>query len=226
MDSVNYATEFNETKLMGSSSSGNRTTDQTDLARFWQAGNPPDFWDPVAISLAERHHFGILQTARLLAQVNLAMSDAMIGCWDAKYTYAFWRPITAITLADTDNNPETSPDPQWTPLIPTPPFPEYPSAHPCASGAAVRVLSHYFGEKRPITVTNDALPGQTRMFPNFSAALEEIVEARVFGGIHFRNSCKTGQTLGNSVGQYVLEHPLRRIDGCDWRDERRSDWDR
>jgi hypothetical protein len=224
LDSAEYTADFNETKVMGSSSSTSRTPDQTDLARFWQAGNPPDFWDPVAVSLAEKHHFSMLQTARLLAQVNLAMSDAMIGCWDAKYTYVFWRPITAITLADTDGNPETTADPAWTPLIPTPPFPEYPSAHSCASGAAVRVLSHYFGERTASTVTNDALPGEIRTFPSLSAALEEVVDARVFGGIHFRNSCKTGQALGSAVGQYVIEHSLRRIDGCDRRDEKRSDW--
>jgi hypothetical protein len=148
------------------------------------------------------------------------MSDAMIGCWDAKYTYASWRPITAITLADTDGNPDTVADRQWTPFIPTPPFPEYPSAHSCASGAAARVLSHYFGENTAITVTNDALAGQTRSFPSFAAALDEIVDARVFGGIHFRNSCKVGQALGNAIGAYMIQHSLRRMDGCYWCDGR------
>ena len=225
LDSPEYTMDFNETKLMGSSSSTSRTAEQTEFALFWQAGNPPDFWDPVAIALAEEHHFGILRTARLLAQVNLAMSDAMIGCWDAKYTYDSWRPITAIVLADTDGNPDTASDPAWTPLIVTPPFPEYPSAHSCASGAAARVLSHHFGEDTPITVTNDALPGQTRSFPSFSAALDEVVDARVFGGIHFRHSCKVGQALGDDVGKYVVEHSVRRMEGWEWWDGRRSDPD-
>jgi hypothetical protein len=224
LDSAQYAMDFNETKLMGSSSSANRTTDQTEYALFWQAGNPANFWDPVATSLAAGHHLSLLQTARLLAQLNMAMSDAIIGCWDAKYTYVYWRPITAITLADTDGNPDTVPEPAWTPLIITPPFPEYPSAHSCASGAAARVLSHYFGEETPITVITDALPGQMRSFPSFAAALEEVKDARVFGGIHFRTACNAGQTLGNSVGEYVLKHSLRRIDGCEWRYER-HDWD-
>lgn len=215
LDSTQYATDFNETRLMGSVSSSTRTADQTQFALFWQAGNPPDFWDPVAISLAAKHHFDLLQNARLLAQVNLAMADSMIGCWDAKYTYVSWRPITAITLADPNENPETVPDPTWKPLIPTPPFPEYPSAHSCASGAAVRVLARYFGESTPITVMNDALPGQSRSYPSFSAALDEVVDARVFGGIHFRTACKTGQALGDSVGNYVLKHSLRRLDGCE-----------
>jgi PAP2 superfamily len=225
VDSATYAMDFNETKLMGSSTSANRATDQTEYALFWQAGNPPNFWDPVAISLADKHHFSLLQTARLLAQLNVAMSDSIIGCWDAKYTYAYWRPITAITLADTDGNPDTVPEPAWTPLVITPPFPEYPSAHSCASGAAARVLSHYFGEETPITVTTAALPGQMRTFPSFTAAVDEVKDARVFGGIHFRTACDAGQALGNSVANYVLKHSLGRIDGCDWCDGRRN-WDR
>jgi hypothetical protein len=215
LDSPQYAADFNETKTMGSISSTSRTPEQTAFALFWQAGNPPDFWDPVAVSLATQHHFSLLETARLLAHVNMAMSDAIIGCWDAKYTYVSWRPITAIQLADADGNPATDPDPAWTPLIVTPPFPEYPSAHSCASSAAARVLAHYFGERTAFTATNDALPGQTRSFATFSAALDEIVDARVFGGIHFRTACEAGQVLGNSVGEYVLRHSLRRLD--DWR---------
>jgi hypothetical protein len=116
-------------------------------------------------------------------------------------------------LADTDNNPDTIADPNWTPLIATPPFPEYPSAHSCASGAAVAVLSRYFGVDIPITVTNDALPGQSRSYWSFSAALDEVVDARVFGGIHFRHSCKVWQKLGGNVGAYVVKHSLQRIDG-------------
>jgi hypothetical protein len=225
LDSAQYTADFNEIKVMGSSSSTSRTPDESDAALFWNPGNPPDFWDPVATTLAEKHHFSLLQTAHLLAQVNLAMSDSMIGCWDAKYTYVSWRPITAIQLADTDGNPDTLADPTWTPLLVTPNFPGYPSAHSCASSAAARVLSHYFGEDTAITVTNDALPRQMRSFPSFSAALEEIVNARVFGGIHFRTDCNAGQALGDAVGEYVVKHSLRRIDGCDWRDERRCDWD-
>jgi PAP2 superfamily len=216
LDSAQYATDFNEVKLMGSSSSAYRTTDQTQLALFWHPGNPPDFWNPVALSLAAERHFNRLQTARLLAHLNLAMADAMIGCWDAKYTYVFWRPITAIRLADPMENPETVPDPDWTPLVVTPPFPEYPSAHSCASGAAARVLSHYFGEQTSFVATNDALPGQRRSFPSFSAALDEAKDARVFAGVHFRTACQAAQALGDSVGKYVLQHSLRRLRRWEW----------
>jgi hypothetical protein len=216
LDSAAYAMDFKEAKLMGSATSDRRTADQTAFALFWQAGNPPDYWNPVAISLAAEHHFNFVQTARLLAQLNIAMADSMIGCWDAKYTYASWRPITAIQLADLNTNTNTVPDPDWSPLIVTPPFPEYPSAHSCASGAATRVLSHYFGDTHAITVTTLTLPGQTRSFGNLAAALDEVADARVFGGIHFRSACNAGQALGMSVGQYVVAHSMRRMNRCEW----------
>jgi hypothetical protein len=216
LDSAQYATDFNETKLMGSSSSTARTAEETAYALFWAPGNPPDYWNPVAISLAADRHYGLLRTARLLAHLNLAMSDAIIGCWDAKYTYVAWRPITAIQLADTDGNPDTTADPNWTPLITTPGHPEYPSAHSCATAAAAYVLTHYFGEATVITVTTETLPGEMRTYPSLSAAVEEVINARVFAGIHFRTSCEAGQALGTSVGHYVVKHSLRRIDDCDW----------
>ena len=117
---------------MGSSGNSGRTADQTLFANFWQAGNPPDYWDQVVISLASQRRFSRVDTARLLALVNLGMADAMIGCWDAKYTFSSWRPISAIQLADSDGNDATASDMTWTPLITTPAFPDYPSAHSCA----------------------------------------------------------------------------------------------
>ncbi|HEX4169684.1 MAG TPA: vanadium-dependent haloperoxidase [Bryobacteraceae bacterium] len=224
LDSAEYTVVFDEIKAMGSISSTSRTPDETAAALFWNPGNPPDFWDPVGVALSQKQHFGLLRTAHLLAQMNLAMADAMIGCWDAKYTYVSWRPVTAIPLADTDGNPDTAPDPNWTPLLVTPPFPGYPSAHSCASGAAAWVLAHHFGDHTAITVANDALPGQTRSFGSFSAALAEVVDARVFGGIHFRTDCDAGQALGESVADYVIKHSLRPLDRWDRRDERVGDW--
>jgi PAP2 superfamily len=190
---------------------------------FWAPGNPPDYWNPVAISLAAEHHYSLLRTARLLAHLNLAVSDAIIGCWDAKYTYVAWRPMTAIPLADKDGNPDTAADPNWTPLITTPAHPEYPSSHSCATAAAVSVLTPYFGEATAITVTTETLPGQLRSYPSLSAALEEVINARVFGGIHFRTSCEMGQALGSSVADYVLRYSLRRIDDGDRRVRRERD---
>jgi hypothetical protein len=190
-----------------------RTADQTLYANFWQAGNPPDFWDPVVISLAAKHHFSMVETARLLALVNLGMADAIIGCWDAKYEYDSWRPITAIQMGDTDGNAATAPDPAWTPLIVTPPFPEYPSAHSCVSGAAGQILSQTFGEESEFSVISDAMPGTTRYFHSFSAALEELRDARVFGGIHFRTATVDGTALGIAVADYVMAHALAPLSG-------------
>ena len=208
MTSDQYTSDFDEVSRMGGATNSARTADQTVYAKFWAAGNPPDYWDPVAISLAAQHHFSMSKTARLLALVHLAMADAAIGCFDAKYTYSWWRPITAIQLGDTDGNDATTPDPAWSPLIVTPPFPEYPSAHSCISGAAGRILSQSFGEETSFNVVSDAMPGVTRTFHSFSAALEEVKNARVFGGIHFRTACVDGTALGIAVGDYVMSHAL------------------
>jgi PAP2 superfamily len=213
MASDQYTADFNEVSRMGRSTNSARTADQTVFANFWQLGNPPDYWDPVVISLAAQHHFSMSQTARLLALVNVAMADAQVGCWDAKYTYSFWRPISAIQLGDTDGNDATAPDTAWSPLIVTPPFPEYPSAHSCVSGAAGRILSQTFGEETSFNVVSQATPGVTRSFHSFSAALEEVKNARVFGGIHFRTACVDGTALGIAVGDYAMSHALLRLAG-------------
>jgi hypothetical protein len=213
MTSDQYTADFNEVKSMGGSTTSGRTADQTLFANFWQVGNPPDYWDPVVTSLAAQRHLSMSQTARLLALVNLGLADAQIGCWDAKYTYSLWRPITAIQLGDTDGNDATAPDLSWNPLIVTPPFPEYPSAHSCVSGAAGRILSQFFGEETSFNVVSNAMPGVTREFHSFSAALEEVKNARVFGGIHFRTACVDGTALGIAVGDYIIAHALLPVQG-------------
>jgi hypothetical protein len=213
MTTDQYTADYNEVKSMGGATNSGRTKDQTLFANFWQAGNPPDYWDPVATSLGSQQGFSLSQTARLLALVNLGMADALIGCWDAKYNYSSWRPVSAIQLADTDGNDATSADPAWTPLIVTPPFPEYPSAHSCVSGAAGRILSQVFGEEASFNVVSNAMPGVTRQFHSLSAALEEVKNARIFGGIHFRTACVDGTALGISVADYVMSHALLPFPG-------------
>jgi len=137
----------------------------------------------------------------------------VIGCWDAKYAYVFWRPITAIQLAGDDGNPATTADQNWKPLIVTPPFPEYPAGHACVSGAAGRILSAYFGEDTPFSVSSDGLPGVVRFFSSFSAALEEVKNARIFGGIHFRTACEDGEALGIAIADYIIGHALLPVHG-------------
>jgi hypothetical protein len=213
LTSSEYAAVFNETKSGGSISSASRTSDQTLYAEFWQSASPVILWDPVATSLATDRHLTLEQNARLFALLNISQADAIIGCWDAKYTYSSWRPVTAIEMADSDGNPDTAPDVSWTPLIVTPSHPEYPSAHSCASGAAAQILSHYFGRNTAFSMSSALMPGVMRYFPNFSAAMEEVKNARIFGGIHFRTACNDGQILGEEVGQYVLGHALLAVDG-------------
>jgi hypothetical protein len=228
LGSVQYATDFNETKKMGSLSSVARTPDQTVAAWFWAAGTATSIWNNVALSLLEhqrgdsddddrdghdRRHYSTVEKARLFARLNLAIADAAIGCWDAKLTYVFWRPLTAIPLASTDGNAATLEDAAWTPLLSTPNHPDYPSGHSCFSGAAAGVLAAYFGAGTHFGVETDLMPGVVRSFRGFPAALAEVENARIFGGIHFRSATHDGQTLGAGVAAYVLQTAMQPLDG-------------
>jgi hypothetical protein len=213
LTSGQYATDFNETKSMGSIASLLRTADQTLFAQFWASATVTYFWNTVAVSLAEQRHYTLSEKAHLLGVLNIALADAGIACWDGKYQYVFWRPITAIQFAAADGNPATDADPTWTPLIITPNFPEYASGHSTASGAAATVLAHFFGEGTSFSVDSNGMPGVIRSFASFSAALQEIKDARVFGGIHFRTACNDGTVSGQLVANYILENAVLRIHG-------------
>jgi len=213
LTSVQYTTDFNETSSMGSVSSLVRTADQTLLARFWNASTPVYFWDTVAVTLGAQRHSTLSENARLLALTNIAIADAAIACWEAKYNYVTWRPVTAIPLADTDGNPATTADPSWTPLLTTPNFPEYPSAHSTVSGAAATVLASFFGNETSFSLDSDVMLGVTRSFSSFSAALNEVQDARVFGGIHFRTACVDGQATGTALANYILANSLQPVHG-------------
>jgi membrane-associated phospholipid phosphatase len=180
LTSAQYAKDFNETKTMGHMLSSTRTPDQTVSAWFWASATPSFLFNTVAVSLLgdsnlesekddhrdshAKHHDSTLQNARLLAQLNVAIADAAIACYEAKYTYVFWRPVTAIPLAAADGNPATSEDPTWMPLFATPAHPEYPSGHSCLSAAAAGVLADRFGEKTHFTLESDLMPGVVRSF--------------------------------------------------------------
>lgn len=206
LDSALYAQVFNETKTMGISQGSPLTADQTLFVRFWQSTNATYFWNAVALRLTAMRDATLLDNARLFGELNVAIADSVIANWDAKYYFHSWRPITAIALADTDGNLATAPDLSWTPLIPTPNFPEYPSAHSTFSSGGIAVLVAFFGEKTAFTVDSDTMPGVTRSFTSFDAALAELADARVFGGIHFRTACDDGKALGTAVGNYVLQN--------------------
>ena len=212
LTSAQYTADYNETKSIGRSDSPLRTADQTLYSQFWQVGTAGGIWDTLAISLATERHLVLSEKARLMAMLNMAMADAAIGCWDAKYYYVFWRPITAIRDAD-DGNPDTETDAAWSPLFATPAHPDYPSGHSCVSGAAGRVLAAYFGDDVPLSVENPAMLGVVREFASFTEALEEVKNARIYSGIHFRTACDDGQGIGVNVADFVLTHALQPVNG-------------
>ncbi len=211
--SAQYTADFNETKTMGSLSSSLRSADQTLAARFWNSTTPAWLWDRAALELGHRNHFTLSENSRLLALLNLAMADAAIACWEAKYHYVTWRPVTAIPLADTDGNPATAADLGWTPFLVTPAFPEYPSGHSTVSGAAAGVLAAFFDGGADFAVDSDFMPGVVRSFGDFASALDDVANARVFGGIHYRSACRDGQSTGVHVAEHVLEHALQPVHG-------------
>ncbi len=212
LGSGRYASDVAEVQVMGSINSAARSADGTFLSLFWN-GNTPVLWNRVAVDLVERNELSLIEKARVLATLNVAMADAGITCWRAKYTFVFWRPITAITLAGTDGNDATVPDPTWLPLLTTPNHPEYPSGHSSLSGAAAEVLAAFFGEDTELSVTSETAPGVARHFTSVSAAAYEAADARVFGGIHFRSACVDAQAMGRRIGSYVLANAMQRVHG-------------
>jgi hypothetical protein len=217
LNSPDYAADLNEVKVMGTLSGSMRTPDQSELALFW-ALNTPLAWDRIAAQLSATRGLTLAENAHLFALLNIALSDSLIACWDSKYRFVFWRPITAIRAGLTPMDA----DPLWEPwldfLTGTPAHPEYPSAHSSMSGAAAFILAAAFGENSAFTVTSEVRPG-TRSFSSFSDAIAEIADARVFGGIHFRTSCVRANALGRAVADYVSRHALRAR-GDDRDDER------
>jgi hypothetical protein len=212
LTSDQYAADLNEVKTIGVKFSLTRSADQTQLAVFWN-GNTPAYWNRIATAVATERHTTLSENARLLALLNVAMADAVIACWDAKYTYVFWRPITAIQLAGTDGNPATMEDPAWLPLLVTPNFPEYPSGHATVSPSAAVVLGTYFGNDAEFTLTSETLPGVVRSYVSFAQAADEAFDARIYGGIHFRSACRDGQALGTQVGNFVMANIAQSIHG-------------
>ena len=215
LDSARYALDFNETLTVGRSNSATRTADQTLFSRFWNSTTASYLWDQIAVSIAGARHLTLSENARLLATLNVAMADAAIGCWDAKYRFMFWRPVTAIPLAASDGNGATAADATWAPLFATPNHPEYPSGHSCVSGAAAHVLASYFGDETSFTVTSDAaaMAGVVRAFASLTSSTDEIKNARVFAGIHFRLATDDGQTLGVSVAGDVQARAFLPLHG-------------
>ena len=209
LTSQTYATDLNETASLGSATSASRTAEQTQIARFWAMGpgtyTPSGSWSQTAGQIALAEGLSLTQTARLMAMLGVAEADAGITAWNTKYEYGLWRPDTAIQNADLDNNADTTADPDWKPLIISPPFPEYVSGHSTYSAAAAGILTSFFGENYAFSATSTGLPGVTRTFTSFDQAAEEAGRSRIYGGIHFNFSNLAGLAAGHSIADWVLQ---------------------
>ena len=222
LTSVEYAEDFNEIKEVGSLTSITRSQYQTDTAIYWQ-DLLPAFMNRLFRDLAVEQGLTIAESARLFAMENMAGADAYIGGWNDKYYWQFWRPITAIRQADTDGNPATEADPTWLPLfhpttpvcnppgLVTPPFPDHPSGHSCGIGAYVHTLQNFFGTDRKSFSAFSNKSCTTRSFDRFSDMLKEVIDARVWGGIHFRTADTQGAVLGKKVAQYLKKNYFQPV---------------
>jgi hypothetical protein len=200
-----YATDVNETKALGRSDSTVRTADQTMLARVWAA---PDFNEfRIALQVVPPDA-SLVDNARLFALLAIEGADALIAVFDAKYTYNFWRPYHAIRLADTDGNPLTVVDPTWNALLLAPRHQEYPSAHGVYTGGFMRILAREVGDEHTFTLSVPSIPTFSWTFNRFSDASAQVKEARIWAGIHFRNSVNVGSAMGVSLGDYVADNFL------------------
>jgi hypothetical protein len=203
-----WADAFNEVKSLGSATSTVRTADQTQIARFWADGSgtvtPAGHWNQIAGQVAQAQDLSLAEAARLFAEMDITLADAAIVAWDAKYHFGTWRPITAIPAAATTGNPNVQADPNWTPLLVTPNFPEYVSGHSTYSAAAAAVLTAAFGDNYSFTTGSPGLAGVTRSFASFDAAAAEAGRSRIYAGIHFQFSNQDGQAAGKALANYVL----------------------
>ncbi len=206
-----YTRDYNEVKAIGCDGCAARSPEQTEIATFW-VENSPTAWNRIARTLVNAQRRDAWETARTLALVQLAEFDAYTTSFESKYFYNFWRPVTAIELADTDGNPATTSAAGWQVLVfPTPPVPDYPSAHATAGGAAAAVLSLVLGHSTAFSATSTSLPGATRHFAGVGAAARENADSRVYVGYHFRYATEIGLAQGGVVGAYVALNALRPL---------------
>lgn len=206
LDSDAYAAALREVKSLGGTNSEARTKDQTEIARFWADGEgtvtPPGHWNRIAQAIATDRKLSLAETARLFALLNVSMADAALVCWECKYRFDVWRPVTALR--------ET--DPTWMPLLPTPPFPAYTSGHSSFSGSAAAALEAFFGTDRvSFTSTSDGLPGVSRAYTSFRTAAEEAGMSRIYGGIHWQFDNTDGLKCGREIAAHVTKNHFGKL---------------
>jgi hypothetical protein len=210
LESRKYAKEFDEVKSVGSLNSTTRTGDQTQAALYWME-NPPRTWNRIINTLSAAEGVSLVDNARLFAEVYLTAADAFIAVWDEKAHYSFWRPITAIREADADDNSRTEKDENWLPLVANPPYPEHPSGHLGLSGSFGKTLQQFFHTDK-LAWTDTNIAGRTRSFTRVSDAIDEIVGARIWSGIHFRNADEASVRISRKIAKYRAKHYFERID--------------
>jgi hypothetical protein len=202
LGSQQWAQEYNEVKLLGAANSSVRTAAQTEIALFWTA-NPVATYFGAFGQLAIDRHLNLSKSARLLAMLSVAFMDGGIGCWDAKYHFSNWRPVTAIQNGDIDGNPDTDADATWLPLASTPPHPEFPAAHGCATGAIAETLQNFFRTPNVKFSVNSAVTQTTHTYNNVGQLEAEAYWARIYAGFHYRHSLDEGFKLGHQVAKQL-----------------------
>lgn len=212
LTSDEYTAVFNEVKSLGIANSSAATADQALIGRFW-GGAIQNYWNEITQTTVQAHQLTTAQSARVFALLNLTLADEVIAFYDAKYTYNFWRPVTAIRAAATDGNPQTAADPNWLPQAGnTAADPSYPGAHATISAGGAFVLSALFGKKPfQLNVTSEVLPGVLRSFDSFAAVETEASLSRIYAGQHFRSDEDVGEKLGAAVADFVVDNFLTRV---------------
>ena len=209
-----YTDDFNAVKALGRATGSTRTADQTALAPFWE-GNASVHWNQAANQIARDNHLSLSASNRLLAVLNIAMSDTAFTIWSAKRFYGAmpvdvtWRPVSSIPMAETDGNPDTAADADWLPLINTPSHPEYPAGHPSQNGCAATVLLSYFRPMQTFTLTTAGQPSRT--YTSIQQARSDGNNGRVWGGMHYPSTIEISDGVGQTIANYVNQNSMQRV---------------
>ena len=211
LTSARYTRDFNEVKALGSLNSTERTADQTATALFF-SGSPLVQYNTALRDQVSVRHLDIVDAARMFAAVDMSVADAIITVWHAKYIYGFWRPITAINMADTDGNPATSPDPNWVPLVATPNYPEYPSGYNAFTSTVSHGVENVFETRHlQMTLISTAVPGTQRFYDSGRALRQDVVNARIWLGFHFRTADTASRKIGRQVAAWTIDHYFQPV---------------
>ncbi len=207
-----YAKTYNEVMTVGGTDSTERPQDRANVALFYAAASPTQVFNQAVQQVAQERWHSLTENAQALALMNMAVNDSLVAAFLNKYLYNFWRPETAIHAGATDGNPKTDPDPSFVPFVTTPCFPSYPSNHGSAANSAAEVLRRIYGEGgHSMTLSNSTVPDIVLQYTTFEQITDDISDARVYGGIHFRTDQVAGQRLGDAIGKAVYKNNLRRM---------------